>query len=80
MTAKTVEIDVLFLVNLLADSVRLKALEYGGVDNWEWYDESLNPFRGTLNNLEEIAKRLEDDQNFSMTYDEIIDIAYPDDI
>lgn len=77
MTTKTVEIDVLFLVNLLADSVRLDALERGGVDNWDWYDESLDPFRDTLSNLEEIAERLENDQNFSMKYDEIIDIAYP---
>jgi len=78
MTTKTVEIDVLFLVNLLADSVRLDALERGGVDNWEWYDESLDPFRDTLNNLKEISSRLEDD-HFSITYNEIIDVAYPDD-
>jgi hypothetical protein len=79
MTTKTVEIDVLFLANLLADSVRLDALERGGVDNWEWYDESLDPFRDTLNNLDDISSRLEDDQNFTITYNEIIDIAYPDD-
>jgi hypothetical protein len=79
MTTKTVEIDVLFLASLLTDSVRLYALERGGVDNWEWYDESLDPFRDTLNNLDDISSRLKNDQNFSITYNEIIDIAYPDD-
>ena len=24
-------------------SEELKRLEYGGVDNWDWYKESLNP-------------------------------------
>ena len=27
--------------SLLRDSDRLRRLEYGGVDNWEWYGESL---------------------------------------
>ena len=26
---------------LVRDSYKLAALEAGGVDNWEWYDESL---------------------------------------
>ena len=28
--------------SLLRDSDKLHRLECGGVDNWEWYDESLN--------------------------------------
>lgn len=28
---------------LLVAEERLKRLEAGGVDNWEWYHESLNP-------------------------------------
>lgn len=28
--------------SLLRDSDKLSRLEYGGVDNWDWYDESLN--------------------------------------
>ena len=28
--------------SLLRDSDRLRRLEYGGVDNWEWYGEALN--------------------------------------
>ena len=28
--------------SLLRDSDKLHRLEYGGVDNWEWYGESLN--------------------------------------
>ena len=28
--------------SLLRDSDKLNRLECGGVDNWDWYDESLN--------------------------------------
>lgn len=28
--------------DLLRDSDKLSRLECGGVDNWDWYDESLN--------------------------------------
>lgn len=28
--------------NLLRYSDKLRRLEYGGVDNWDWYGESLN--------------------------------------
>ena len=30
------------LASLLRDSDKLHRLECGGVDNWEWYGESLN--------------------------------------
>jgi len=30
--------------SLLRDSAILRALESGGVDNWEWYGESLASF------------------------------------
>jgi len=30
-------------VDLLVASEKLSRLECGGVDNWEWYGESLNP-------------------------------------
>lgn len=30
------------LASLLRDSDKLHRLEYGGVDNWEWYNEALN--------------------------------------
>ena len=32
------------LKELIHDSLKLMALENGGVDNWEWYDDSLNNF------------------------------------
>lgn len=32
------------LLRLLSDSDTLTALESGGVDNWEWYEESLERF------------------------------------
>ena len=28
--------------SLLRDSDKLRRLEYGGVDNWEWYGETIN--------------------------------------
>jgi len=33
------------LGELRKDQFKLRGLEAGGVDNWEWYDESLNDFR-----------------------------------
>ena len=33
---------------LLASSMKLCALEGGGVDNWEWYGESLHDFKKEL--------------------------------
>lgn len=33
------------LEDLLDSEAKLQALEAGGVDNWEWYDESLESYR-----------------------------------
>ena len=30
---------------LIYRDLKLEALEAGGVDNWEWYDDSLEDFR-----------------------------------
>lgn len=30
------------LAKLLRESEKLRRLEWGGVDNWDWYGESLN--------------------------------------
>jgi hypothetical protein len=43
-------------LRLLIESARLNLLECGGVDNWEWYGESLNP-DGALS-IEEIEEAL----------------------
>ena len=32
------------LLQLLEAEARLDALEYGGVDNWEWYSDSLGDY------------------------------------
>ena len=40
---KTITIPVEEYIGLLVDSERLGRLECGGIDNWEWYSESLNP-------------------------------------
>lgn len=32
------------LINLFVASMKLQALENGGVDNWEWYNDSLENY------------------------------------
>jgi len=32
------------LIDLLRDRMKLQALEEGGVDNWGWYEDSLNDY------------------------------------
>lgn len=39
------EIDIKELEELKRAASKLDALEAGGVDNWEWYDESLKEWR-----------------------------------
>lgn len=39
---------------------KLQALEAGGVDNWEWYDESLKEFREEVELLEEVDNLMEE--------------------
>lgn len=38
------EIEKEFLKNLLYSDEKLRALESGDVENWEWYDESLEDY------------------------------------
>lgn len=45
--------------NLLRDSDKLYRLECGGVDNWEWYSESLNDDEDS--SYEEIQDMSDDD-------------------
>lgn len=51
----TVEKDI--LKDLVSDSLRYRALVEGGVDNWEWYSESLSNFLQNIgyNDFEEFA-------------------------
>jgi chaperonin cofactor prefoldin len=37
-----VELDIHTLRSLIEDSIKLEQLESGGVDNWEWYSESID--------------------------------------
>lgn len=45
--------------SLLRDSDKLRRLEYGGVDNWEWYSESLYSDEDSF--YEEIQDMSDDD-------------------
>ncbi len=44
---KTITLPIKDYIDLLIDQEKLSRLEEGGVDNWEWYSESLN-IRGTM--------------------------------
>ena len=48
------------LISLISDSLKLQALENGGVDNWGWYGESLTDFldEEDADSFDEIAERL----------------------
>ena len=37
----TTEVNIRYLNRLLLESYKLELLKEGGVDNWEWYGESL---------------------------------------
>lgn len=37
-----------YLADLIYDSMKLTALESGGVDNWEWYGESISEYMKEL--------------------------------
>lgn len=46
METNKVEISKERLAKLLRDEKELQLLENGGVDNWDWYGDSLNPDEG----------------------------------
>lgn len=46
METNKVEISKKRLAKLLRDEKELQLLENGGVDNWDWYGDSLNPDEG----------------------------------
>ena len=45
------------LVELIHDSMKLCALEEGGVDNWEWYGTAINDFEENNGEIYELAKK-----------------------
>ncbi len=57
METNKVEISKERLAKLLRDERELQLLEKGGVDNWEWYGDSLfHPDEGkTLNDIEDMS-------------------------
>jgi len=52
---KTVVISIDEYKDLRRDSLKLMALEQGGVDNWEWFEDSLKSYTQWLKeeNLED---------------------------
>lgn len=45
---ETVEISKSEYDELINDQELLRALQYGGVRNWEWYDASLEDYQASL--------------------------------
>lgn len=41
--------------SLLRDSDKLSRLECGGVDNWDWYDESLNDEDSSYEEIQDMS-------------------------
>lgn len=55
---KTYQISESELIELIHDSMKLCALENGGVDNWEWYGISISDFeKANGNELYELARK-----------------------
>lgn len=52
------------LKDLLYDSLKLQALECGGVDNWSWYEESIGDF---INAAKADYNVPEDDDDFDIS-------------
>ncbi len=54
--SKTITITEDEYIRLKVDSETLRRLEVGGVDNWEWYGESLN--QDDEESIEEFEEKL----------------------
>lgn len=51
-----VQVEESRLAELLRKEWELRALETGGVDNWEWYGDSLNPDDGiTYDDIQDMS-------------------------
>lgn len=57
---KEIKIDAKKLKELERAQAKLNALERGGVDNWEFYDEALTEYSDTIE-LEEMVESLIED-------------------
>lgn len=51
------------LKDLLYDSLQLQALDYGGVDNWDWYGASIRDFI----NAAKADYNVPEDDNFNIS-------------
>lgn len=58
--SEKVQIDKSELDKLRDAQAKLEALEAGGVDNWEWYDESLKAYHAKKKLEEEISELVHD--------------------
>lgn len=55
-----VKISIDELADLIANSETFKALDRGGVDNWEWYGESLADYVAEDEKYEEFSEYIDD--------------------
>ena len=55
---KTYQVSESELVELIHDSMKLCALENGGIDNWMWYGDSIQDFeKANGGELYELARK-----------------------
>lgn len=59
MSDKNITISRNEFISLKKDSEKLRLLENGGVDNWEWYGESLWPDYSDGENYDDIIEAIE---------------------
>lgn len=72
--AYEVKVTKKYLKSLERAAAKLQALEDGGVDNWEWYGESLKDFRKEEELDDLIAKHVD---NICQTVAEDCTVEYP---
>lgn len=64
------------MVNLIADQMKLSALEGGGVDNWSWYGDSIRDYEKEIRgwyNQEALSKWAAMEKDSDQTIEEYID-------
>ena len=54
-----VAVPVSEMIDLIADQMKLMALDAGGVDNWSWYSESISDFldENECETIEEVVEK-----------------------
>jgi len=60
---KNIQISIGEYIQLKQDQRTLELLEVGGVDNWEWYGDSLNPDGEDFDDIMDKIKSFYEEEN-----------------